>query len=198
MTKNTTALRSVLVLLAIGLATPALAQTTRRAPTPSTYQTLRMGPLVGLEFADGDTGLALRGDASIPLSRVSPSVSLDGVLSLGLSWFDDNNFRRDFDRSVTIFKVVPALRLTAPLSPTVGLYGDIGMGFYYGSVDVEDHFGFSVADDDGFGVAMRFAGGAFVDVSPAVRLGGELGINPYFGDLDETSVSLLFSAMFRL
>ena len=198
MTMNTAVFRSILVLLAIGLSTPALAQTTRRAPASSSYQATRVGPLVGLEFADDDTGLALRGDLSMPLSRLSPTLNLDGVLSLGLSWFDDDDFRSRFDRSITLFKVIPALRLTAPLSPTVGLYGDVGMGFYYGSLDVEDDLGFDVADDDGFGLGMRFAGGIFADVTPTVRLGGELGINPYFGDFDETSVSMLFSAMFRL
>lgn len=200
MTKNTTLLRSVLVLLAMGLAAPALAQTARRAPPPSSYQTLRIGPLIGLEFADGDAGLALRGDASVPLSRLSPTVSLDGVLSVGLSWFDDENRRFDVDVSTTIFKVVPALRMTAPLSPTVGLYGDVGMGFYYGSTEV-DAGGFAFdddAEDSGFGVGMRFAGGLFADVSPAVRLGTEIGVNPYFGEYDETTLSWLFSAMFRL
>lgn len=201
MTKNTRILRSILVLLAIGLATPALAQSARRAPPPSSSQTLRIGPLVGLEFADGDAGLALRGDASMPLSRVSPSVSLDGVLSVGLSWFSDDNGRfDDVDVSTTIFKMIPALRLTAPLSPTVGLYGDVGLGFYYGSTEVDfDGVGFGDdAEDSGFGVGMRFAGGLFADVSPAVRLGGEVGVNPYFGEFDETTLSLLFSAMFRL
>jgi hypothetical protein len=160
-----------------------------------------MGPLFGLEFADGDTGLALRADASMPLSRASPTVTLDGVLSVGLSWFDDDDGRfNDVDVSTTIFKIVPALRMSAPLSPTVGIYGDAGLGFYYGSTDVDfndDVFG-GDADDDGFGVAMRFAGGMFADVTPAVRLGGEFGINPYFGEFDETTVSLLFSVMFRL
>jgi hypothetical protein len=201
MTKNTALLRSVLVLLAMGLAAPALAQTARRAPPPSSYQTLRIGPLIGLEFADGDAGLALRGDASVPLSRMSPTVSLDGVLSVGLSWFDDEDRRFDVDVSTTIFKVIPALRLTAPLSPTVGLYGDVGMGFYYGSTDFDDgdgFFGDADVDDSGFGIGMRFAGGLFADVSPSVRLGTEIGVNPYFGEYDETTLSWLFSAMFRL
>lgn len=201
MTKNTRTLRSILVLLAIGLASPALAQTARRAPPPSSSQASRIGPLIGLEFADGDAGLALRGDVSMPLSRVSPTVSLDGVLSVGLSWFsdDDNGRFNDVDVSTTIFKIIPALRLTAPLSPTVGLYGDVGLGFYYGSTEVDfDGVGFDDdAEDSGFGVGMRFAGGLFADVSPAVRLGGEVGVNPYFGEFDETSLSLLFSAMFR-
>jgi hypothetical protein len=200
MTKNTLAVRSAIALLALALSTPALAQT-RRAPPPSSSQATRIGPLVGLEFADGDTGLALRGDASTPLSRLSPTVGLDGVLSVGLSWFDGDRGRfDDVDVSTTIFKIIPALRLTTPLTPTVGLYGDFGLGFYYGSTEVDfDGVGFDDdADDDGFGVGMRFGGGVFADVSPAVRLGGEFAVNPYFGEFDETSVSLLFSAMFRL
>lgn len=200
MTKNAIVFRSILVLLAIGLSTPALAQTTtRRAPSSSSYQALRIGPLIGLEFADGDAGLALRGDASMPLSRLSPQVSLDGVLSVGLSWFDDEDRRFDVDVSTTIFKIVPALRLTVPLSPTVGIYGDGGLGLYYGSTEVDRGIAFGGdAEDSGFGIGMRFAGGLFADVSPAVRLGGELGVNPYFGDFDETTLSMLFSAMFRL
>jgi hypothetical protein len=200
MTKNAIVFRSILVLLAVGLSTPALAQTTtRRAPSSSSYQTLRIGPLIGLEFADGDAGLALRGDASMPLSRLSPQVSLDGVLSVGLSWFDDEDRRFDVDVSTTIFKIVPALRLTVPLSPTVGIYGDGGLGLYYGSTEVDRGIAFGGdAEDSGFGIGMRFAGGLFADVSPAVRLGGEVGVNPYFGDFDETTLSLLFSAMFRL
>jgi hypothetical protein len=200
MTKNAIVFRSILVLLAIGLSVPALAQTTtRRAPpSSSSYQALRIGPLIGLEFADGDAGLALRGDASMPLSRLSPQVSLDGVLSVGLSWFDDEDRRFDADVSTTIFKLIPALRLTVPLSPIVGIYGDAGLGFYYGSQEFDGGNAFDDDEDSGFGVGMRFAGGLFADVSPAVRLGGELGVNPYFGDFDETTLSLLFSAMFRL
>jgi hypothetical protein len=200
MTKHV--LRAALAVAILAASTPALAQATRRSPSPapSTLQAPRIGPLIGLEFADGDAGLALRGDASVPLSRLSPTVSIDGVLSVGLSWFEEEFRNSGFDVSTTIFKVVPALRLTAPLSPTVGLYGDFGLGFYYGSTEVDD-FGFAFdgdADDSGFGVGMRFAGGLFADVSPTVRLGGEVGVNPYFGELDETTVSLLFSAMFRL
>lgn len=194
MTKNTPILRSVLVLLAIGLATPAFAQATRRAHSTSSSQATRIGPLIGIESWDGDGGLALRGDVSTPLSRLSPTVGLDGVLSIGLSWFDLDRGRFD-DLDLTIFKIVPALRLTAPLTPSVGLYGDFGLGFYYGSLDSDDPFD---DDDDGLGVAMRFAGGLFADISPTVRLGGELGVNPYFGEFDETTISLLFSVMFRL
>ena len=200
MLKNSALLRSILVLLAIALASPALAQTTRRSrQASSSYPASRIGPLLGLEFADGDAGLALRGDASVPLSRVSPTVNLDGVLSVGLSWFEDDDRRFGADVSTTIFKIVPALRLTAPLSPAIGLYGDFGLGFYYGSTDVDvgPAFGDDF-EDSGFGVGMRFAGGLFADVSPTVRLGGELGVNPYFGEFDETTLSLLFSVMFRL
>ena len=195
MTKNATVFRSILVLLAIGLAGPALAQTTRRAPPPasSSSQATRVGPLMGIEFFDGDSGLALRGDAQVPLSRLSPTVNLDGVLSAGLSFVDAGPF------DVTIFKLVPALRLTAPLTPTVGLYGDLGLGLYYASIDDDRLFLQDDDDDSDVGLQMRVAGGIFADISPTVRLGGELGINPYLaGDLDETSVSLMFSAMFRL
>jgi hypothetical protein len=195
MTKNTRVFRSILVLLAIGLATPALAQSARRPPPPpSSSQAVRMGPLFGLEWFDGDAGLALRGDAQMPLSRLSPTVTLDGVLSVGLSFIDID----PADADLTIFRMVPALRLNIPVAPTVGVYGDFGLGLYYANLDVNDAF-FDDRDDDDLGIAMRFAGGLFADVSPAVRLGGELGLNPHVaGDLDETTVTLLFSAMFRL
>ena len=198
MTQNPTLLRSALVVLALGLAAPAAAQTTRRAPPPSSSQAVLVGPLIGMEL-DGDGGLALRGDAVVPLSRLSGSATLDGVLSVGLTFFSDDNGRFGPDVDTTIFKVIPALRLTAPLTPTVGVYGDVGLGFYYGSTTVDSGtFGDQSFDDDGFGVGMRFAGGLFADVSPRVRVGGEIGLNPYFGQYDDTTLSLLVSLMFRL
>jgi hypothetical protein len=189
--------RIALLVTLLGVAMPsgAEAQSRRPASTAQSGATL-IGGLIGPEFADGDTGLALRFDGQMPITQLAPSLRLDGVLSLGYSYFSDSN--RNFDVSTNILKLVPAARFVVPVAPQVGLYGDIGLGFYYASTSVEDQQ-FGVEDDEsGGGITMRFAGGAFFDVTERLRLGTELSVNPFFGDIDDTTVSLLFSLMYRL
>jgi hypothetical protein len=198
----TQALVRAALAVALVAAVPAAAHaqtrrtTTRAAPAPDAG--LRLGGLLGLEFGAGDTGLALRVDGEMPLQAVGPGTALSGVLSLGFSRFTDEG--RDWKWTTNIVKLVPALRLTLrELAPQLGVYGDVGLGFYYQSTHWrERRFGVVNDDDSGLGVAMRFAGGLFFDVNERLRVGGELGVNPYFGDFDDTTVTLLAALTYRL
>lgn len=193
--------RIALVVTVLGLVVPlgAEAQSQQRPRRPvSTAHTgaTYIGGLIGPEFADGDTGLGLRFDGQMPITDLAPSLRLDGVLSIGYSHFSESN--RFFEVSTNILKLVPAARFVVPVAPQFGLYGDVGIGIYYASTNVEDRqLGFD-DDDSGGGITMRFAGGAFFDVTERLRIGGELGVNPFFGDIDDNTVSMLFSLMYRL
>lgn len=197
---NARILRTFLPLLAaVALSIPAAAEAqTRRATTGRSSDgqegSLHLGLLVGPEFASGDTGIALRGDISTVLSHLAPNVRLDGVFSLGYTHFSFGP--RDFDATANIVRLVPAARFVFPIAPAVQLYGDAGLGLYFGSLSFGS--GFNRGSDNLFGINMRFAGGALFDVAPNIRLGAELGLNPYFGDFDDTTTTLMFAAQFRL
>ncbi len=169
----------------------ALAQP-RRAAAPE--GALQLNVLVGPEFASGDTGLALRGDAQMGLTHLAPNLRLDGVLSLGYSHFSFGP--RDFDATANIVRLVPAARFVFDVAPNVDLYADGGLGLYFGSASFGSSF--NRASDSLVGVNMRFAGGVLFEVSPTLRLGAELGVNPYFGDFDDTTTTLMLGLQFRL
>jgi hypothetical protein len=186
-------------------AAPALAQAqdlprraSRRAPAESTEAGLRLGGLLGFEFGDGDTGLALRVDGEMPVSTLDRNVGLNGLVSLGYSRFSDEN--RDLRWTTNVVKLVPALRFVLrEIAPQLGLYGDAGLGLYYVNTNWrERRVGVFRDDDSGVGIALRFAGGAFFDVNERLRVGAELGVNPYFGDFDQTTVTLLAALSYRL
>jgi opacity protein-like surface antigen len=203
---TTTISRIAVAAVLLASAPYALAQTSRdpgrsRASTRSTSTTadggLRLAGLLGFEFANGDTGLALRGDGEMRIADLAPNLHLSGVLSLGYSRFSDDNFRVDV--TTNLVKLVPALRLTIPVAPQFGVYGDAGLGLYYASTTVRDNLSGLDASDSDVDFTMRFAAGAFFDLNERLRLGAELGVNPYFGDLvDDTTWTLLASLSYRL
>jgi hypothetical protein len=192
-----TLLRSSLPLLAaLALSIPAGARAESRAVLQPSYQdsALRLGVFVGPEFVSGETGVAVRGDVSQAITQLAPNVRLDGVLSLGYTHYSFGP--ADFDATANIVRILPSARFVFPVAPKLSLYGDAGLGLYFGSMSFGNAF--NRASDNLFGVNMRFAGGAMFDVAPTVRLGAELGVNPYFGDFDQTSTTLMFAAQFRL
>lgn len=183
------------LLLAPALGEAQTRREARREParTDTTGGGTRLAGLIGFE-ADGDTGLALRGDVEMDIQPLTTGW-LSGVLSLGYSRFSDDS--PNFDVTTNLFKIAPALRYTLKVAPQLGVYGDGGLGIYWASTNVEDRFGFD-DDDDDVGILIRLGFGGFFEVSPTVRLGAEFAVTPYFGDFDETTVSLLFGASFRL
>jgi hypothetical protein len=203
---RSSALRATLALavLACGLAAPvahAQAQPQPRRssrPAPAPDGGLRLGGLLGFEFGDGDTGLALRVDGEMPVATLAPNLVLNGVVSLGFSRFADET--RDFRFTTNIVKVVPALRFVLKeIAPQFGLYGDAGLGLYYVNTNFRERpVNVFRSDDSGVGIVMRFAGGTFYDVNDRLRIAAELGVNPYFGDFDQTTVTLLAALTYRL
>ncbi len=197
-------IRRVSLAALFALAVPLSAFAQSRGASRATGTGLGAGVLIGMESGDGDTGLALRGDAVLDSKWIAPNVLLSGVLSLGFTRFSngwsDPNYK--FDVSDNIFKVIPAVRFTFDIAPQFGLYADAGIGFYFASIEsklTDRYWGTYVStSDSAFGVMMRFAGGAFVKVSDGFRLGAEMGFNPYFGDFHDTTFSLMGLAQFRL
>lgn len=185
----------IALLLAAALVLPATAQAQARRTgsqaSASQDGGLHLNLLLGPEFADGETGIALRGDLQTTFQHLSPAVRLDGVFSLGYTRFSEDPV------TVNLVRLVPAARFVFPVAPAVSLYGDAGIGLYIGNASVDLGFG-DDRSESLFGINMRFAGGAMFDVTPTLRLGAELAVNPYFGDFDETSTTLMFGVGFRL
>lgn len=185
--------------LAAALALPGLASAQARRPAGASPGAggPQLGLLVGFEDGDGDTGLALRVDGEWPLQVLSPQIRMSLVGSVGLSRWDFNSgFFSEIDTTLTIFKLTPALRFSFGNNPTIRPYGDIGLGVHYASLSFSAP-GISDSDSD-VSIHMRFAGGILFHLSPAFSLGGEIDFTPYFGEVNDSTVSLLFSAQFRL
>lgn len=157
---------------------------------------LQLGGGLGFEFGDLD-GFGLRADAVLPLQRLDRQVSLGLVGTVGFTHFgeDEGNFEID----VNVLKFVPAIRFGFDLTSQFSLYGDAGLGVYFAdiSVDTDPFFG-GDADDDEIGLMMRFAAGGLVAITPKLQIGAELGVNPYFGDLDDNTISLFGTLLYKL
>ena len=162
---------------------------------------LALGALVGFEDGSGDTGLALRGDVDVPLQALAPMVRLSFVGSLGYSrWTYHTAFFSDLNSTLNIFKLTPAVRFHFGQWPAVKPYADAGLGLHYArfSVRQRDPFGnVYTASDSDTNLHMRFAGGIVFPLAPTFGLGAEIDLTPYFGNVDNTSFSLLFAAVFR-
>jgi hypothetical protein len=192
---------SALALLLVSQAAEAQTRTRPRTATTSRSAqtappaTLSVGGLVGLEFANGETGFSLRADGEWPFRMLSDTLTLSGVGSLGWTNFGDEE--GGFEISTNVFKLVPAARFTFAVAPQFSVYGDAGLGLYLArsSLDVP---GAGDVSDSGFGVTMRIAGGGFYQAAPRLRIGAELGVNPFFGDLSDTLISIMVGVMYQL
>ncbi len=94
----------------------------------------------------------------------------------------------------------PARRFTLPVAPQISLYGDAGLGLYYGSFTSKWSFfgtNYEVSDSN-FGFMMRFGVGGFYELNPQTKLSAEISLLPYFGDVDTTTWTLGVGAMFAL
>ncbi len=185
-------------------AKPKRSETSRTATTEATTasstgssRALSVGGLVGAELGDLD-GFALRMDGEIAIIPLSPKVSLSGVASVGYSRLSEDV--PVFDISWNMFKVIPAARLTIPAAPQISLYGDAGIGFYYGSFTSKwSALGVSYETTDSkTGVMMRFGVGGLYELNPKLRLSGEISVHPYLGDAEATSWTLGVGAMVGL
>jgi hypothetical protein len=172
--------------------TATTSRTVATLPAPS----LSVGGLVGLEFANGETGFSLRADGEWPFSMLTPKLVLSGVGSLG--WTNFGESAGGVDVSTNIFKLVPAARLTFPVAPQLDVYGDAGLGLYLARSSIDFPGSIPDSSDSGFGVTLRFAAGGFYEAAPRLRIGAELGVNPFFGDLSDTLISLMVGVMYRL
>ena len=148
--------------------------------------TTQVGAAVGAEFGDLD-GVALRGDVVVPLQQLDRQTTLSFVGLAGLTLFSEG------DVDATVFKLVPAARLSLDLAPQFTVYGDAGLGLYFADVD----FG-PFGDDSEVGLVMRFAAGGLVAITPTVKVGAELALNPYFGDYDDNTASLMATLLVDL
>jgi hypothetical protein len=210
-TRRTLAVLALSALLAVPAA--ASAQTRRSAPPPSRSgatsstptsfgSTWRFSGLAGFDFAEGETGFGLRGDAETDIERLAPNVMLGGVGSLGFTHYgkSESAFGMSVDTSTNIFKLVPAARFTFDLAPQFQAYGDAGLGLYFYSNSVETSvpgFGSTSASSSGAGATMRFAVGGLYAVNDKVSIGAEFGANPFFGDVDTTIWNLMAQVSFR-
>ena len=201
-------LRSAVVLTALLVSTTALAQS--RGSRGGSGLT-NAAVLLGFEDGGPESGLALRGDMEFMPTRIAPNANLSLVASLGFTHFGDSVYVRDGFADVreqwssNLFKLLPAARISFDVAPRFGVYGDAGLGLYVATFSYEYEYRdagyvgeYSDYSDSALGVAMRLAGGARFAVTPTFELGAELGVNPYFGDYDETTLSAMMLASFRL
>jgi hypothetical protein len=187
--------------LAAVVALPAAAFAQRASTTTSAAAApaLAIGGGLGLEFGALDsTGFGLRVDGVYPLQNLTPEVTMSLVGSVGFTRWSESEDSPFGDVSVSwnVFKFVPAIRFGFAATPQLSLYGDAGLGLYFGQANVEI-FG-QEESDSSVGALMRFAAGGLFEVSPRLSVGGELGLNPYFGDFDDSTVSLFATLVYKL
>lgn len=154
---------------------------------------------VGGEFGD-ISGFALRGEGSLPIMALSPSVDLLGVGQLGFTHFAKDVPFGSFTWNVV--KVTATARFQMPFTPELSGFADGGLGFYYGGWKEEfkdPFFGttYTFSGSTG-GMQMRFAIGGFYQIQPKLQLGVDLGANPYFGKVDTTDFFVDVGLQYKL
>ena len=197
------AFRRTALLFALAVLSPGLARAAQGAPPAGTN---RVGVLLGVEDEDGPAGLQLRGDLELSQQRLTPTVTLSLVGSIGYSYFHDDFtdffLTERWETSSHVLRFAPAARFSFGSHPVFRPYVDGGLGVYWASTTVEiTDLTFGVrqsASDSEVSLFFRFAAGATFQVSPGLALGAEIGLTPYLGDLDATTTSLLASATFRM
>ena len=179
---------------------PAAPAKTAATPTSSgsPIQGLEVGGFLGYE-TDDVSGFSLRVDGEIPFQDLSPQVKLSWVGSLGYSRLTEDVPFGSF--TVNLVKIVPAARFTLPLNPQFSVFGDAGLGLYYGSWKIETNipfFGSTSISDSEFSIMMRIGAGAWYHVNEQLKLGAMLEFDPMFGDFDQNTFLVQAGAMFRL
>jgi opacity protein-like surface antigen len=175
---------------------PAFAQVYGTTGNASSPDATRIGILGGVEFED-DNGYGLRGDLELlPLMQIGNG-NLKLLGSLGWTRYSQDAVFGDI--TTNVYRFIPGVRLTFPMADTVGIYGDGGVGVYHARFDQDDvvvpGVGTIGGDDDETSLLLRFAGGAYYDVSPNLRVLAEVGYLPHFGDLDELDPVTLFGGV---
>ncbi|HET6437164.1 MAG TPA: porin family protein [Anaeromyxobacter sp.] len=171
--------RSIIgLVLAALLAVPAAAQAQTRRSTSSSGSGIWLGGMLGLE-AGGESGLQIRADGEVPLARLAPTLQLAGVGTISYAWLSHNT---------GVLELLPAARLNWAATPTVGAYGDVGLGLF-------SHSQHSHSD---VGAVMRFAAGGYYEMNSITRLVAEMGLHPHFGDYSDTTFTLMLGVKFRL
>jgi hypothetical protein len=159
---------------------------------------LSVAGYIGGEFGDVTT-FALRADASLPLMPLTPQIKLHGVASLG---FDHGGLDVPFGTTTwNIVTLIPAARFQLRVAPKLDLYGDVGLGLYFGSESTETTLpilGTVKTSSSNVGVLMRFAAGGFYEINPKLKLAGELGLTPYFSKVSSTNFVALIGAQFKI
>ena len=189
--------------LAAVVALPSLAHAQQARSARPGAPALSVGGGVGLELGLGDTtGFGLRVDGVYPLQNLTPQITLGLAGQLGYTYFSDDQdaFGSSVEASTHLFKAVPALRAGFQATPLLSLYGDAGLGLYFGrtSVEVENAAGRFEDSDSEIGLMIRVAAGGLYAVSPRLDVGAEIGLNPYFGDVDDTSFTLFGVLLYKL
>ena len=137
-----------------------------------------LGGLFGAELGDFD-GWQFRFDAEVPITRPSPQLQVEGVLSASYA-----GLAHDID----VFELVPAARLTWFGTPKFGAYGDLGLGYSHAS---QNGNGMS-------GATMRIGAGAFYSLAATARIVAEFAIHPHFGDYDQTTTTVMIGLKFGI
>lgn len=200
-----TTLLTALPAAAAAKALGARAQAPASSEAAFDLKDLSVAGYLGGEFGDLTT-FSLRADASLPIMPLTPQIKLHGVASLGFG-----HGGQDFPPYVTdtwnIVTLIPAARFQLHAAPKLDLYGDAGIGLYFGFLSAEvTNPGFPPlipattikASSSSVGVLMRFAVGGFYEISPTLKLAGELGLTPYFGDAKTTNFVALIGAQFKI
>lgn len=166
-------------------------------------QNASVSGFVGGEFGDLD-GFYLRGDGTIPLMPLTPTIDLIGVAQLSFTHLGAS--AGGLDVSWNMVKVTAAARAQMALSPELDGFADVGLGFYYGRSAV-DYPWFdpvtwtwttATAKGSSGGMQMRLAAGGFYHMNPQTDLGAEIGLNPYFGDAETTNFFLGVGLKYKL
>lgn len=166
------------LVLAALLAAPVAAEAQSRRGGGSGGSGVWLGGLFGAEFGDWD-GFQVRAEGEFPITRLTPRVGVAGVISASYAGLEDD---------LTVFEVLPAVRLNWYAGSSIGLYGDLGLGIAHASQD-------DVSDT---GATMRIGAGAFYQMTSSIRFPIEVAVHPHFGDYDPTTTTLMIGVKFRL
>ncbi len=174
-------------------ATAAPAQTTTTEASPVS-RSLWVGATVGLEVNERWSGFALSMDAELVLGRLTPKLSLSGIGAF--AWSRLSRDAVGIESSWNLLEATPGARLTLAAAPKLGVYGEAGVGLFFGRFAYS--WSFPTPGETGrneLGPSMRFGAGGLYDLNSRMRLEAGISVGRYFGDVHATTWILSVGGM---
>ncbi len=138
-------------------------------------------------------------DVIAKLTEFAKQHDIEGASFSGIGAFAWSRLSRDavgIESSWNLLEATPGARLTLAAAPKLGVYGEAGVGLFFGRFAYS--WSFPTPGETGrneLGPSMRFGAGGLYDLNSRMRLEAGISVGRYFGDVHATTWILSVGGM---